>query len=190
MMFWLYETEEATRLRPLCDTRCEGSFWGYILIWHPVACSIDVIRRPGVTSNGGVAVYNNRFVTNNKHKRWYAVWWGYVWRKDGTSVGSEERKASRDTPWHLGFPSLQGGILLTAWSRVLFEKLTGSQLVKKFPALCGSRRFVTALTRARHLSLILSQISPVHGPPYRIYIYIYIYIYIHTHTHTVVLVSP
>jgi len=28
--------------------------------------------------------------------------------------------------------------LLTAWSRVLFEKLTGSQLVKKFPAFYGN----------------------------------------------------
>jgi len=33
--------------------------------------------------------------------------------------------------------------LLTPWSRVLVEKLTGSQLVKKFPAF----------TNARHLSL-------------------------------------
>jgi len=27
--------------------------------------------------------------------------------------------------------------LLTVWSRVLIEKLTGSQLVKKYPALYG-----------------------------------------------------
>jgi hypothetical protein len=43
--------------------------------------------------------------------------------------------------------------LLTPWSRVPLEKLTGSQLVKKFPAFYGTRRFVTALTSARHLSL-------------------------------------
>ena len=43
--------------------------------------------------------------------------------------------------------------LLTPWSRVLLEKLTASQLVKKFPALYGTRRFITALTRASHLSL-------------------------------------
>jgi hypothetical protein len=41
----------------------------------------------------------------------------------------------------------------TPWSRVLLEKLTGRQLVKKFPAFYGTRRFITALTRARHLSL-------------------------------------
>jgi hypothetical protein len=43
--------------------------------------------------------------------------------------------------------------LLTPWSRVLLEKLTGLQLVKKFPAFYGTRRFLTALTSARHVSL-------------------------------------
>jgi hypothetical protein len=43
--------------------------------------------------------------------------------------------------------------LLTPWSRVLLEKLTGLQLVKKFPAFYGIRRFITAFTGARHLSL-------------------------------------
>jgi len=42
--------------------------------------------------------------------------------------------------------------LLTPWSRVL-EKLTGLQLVKKFPAFYGTRTFVTAFTSVRHLSL-------------------------------------
>ena len=32
-------------------------------------------------------------------------------------------------------------------------KLTGLQLVKKFPAFHGTRRFITALTSLRHLSL-------------------------------------
>jgi len=43
--------------------------------------------------------------------------------------------------------------LLTPWSRVLLEKLTGLQVVNKFPAFYGTRRFVTAFTSARHLSL-------------------------------------
>ena len=43
--------------------------------------------------------------------------------------------------------------LITPWSRVLLEKLTGSHLVKKFPAFHGTRRFNTAFTSARHLSL-------------------------------------
>ena len=36
--------------------------------------------------------------------------------------------------------------------RDLLEKLTGLQLVKKFPAFHGTRRFITALTSVRHLS--------------------------------------
>ena len=49
--------------------------------------------------------------------------------------------------------------LLTAWCRVLLEKLTGLQLVKKFPAFHGTPRFITALTSVRHLSL--SCASPI-----------------------------
>ena len=43
--------------------------------------------------------------------------------------------------------------LLIPWCRVLLEKLTGLQLVKKFTAFHGTRRFITALTNVRHLSL-------------------------------------
>ena len=43
--------------------------------------------------------------------------------------------------------------LLTPWSRVHLEKLTSSQLVKKFPTLYGTRRFITAFTSASLLNL-------------------------------------
>jgi len=43
--------------------------------------------------------------------------------------------------------------LLTPCSRSLLEKLAGFQLVKKFPALYGIRRFITAFTIARHMTL-------------------------------------
>ena len=43
--------------------------------------------------------------------------------------------------------------LLTPWSRVLLEKLTGFQLVNKFPAFYRARRFITAFTSACHLYL-------------------------------------
>jgi hypothetical protein len=43
--------------------------------------------------------------------------------------------------------------LLTPCCKVLLEKLTGFQLVKKFSAFYGTRRFITAFTIARHLSL-------------------------------------
>ena len=43
--------------------------------------------------------------------------------------------------------------LLTSLSRVLLENLAGSQQVKKFLAFYGTRRFITAFTSARYLSL-------------------------------------
>jgi len=51
---------------------------------------------------------------------------------------------------------------LTPWSRVVLEKLTGSQLVKKFPIFYINQRFIIASTGARHLS-VPSQLDPVHN---------------------------
>jgi len=50
--------------------------------------------------------------------------------------------------------------LLTPRCRVLLEKLTGLQLVEKFPPFYGTRRFITALTSVRYLG----QPNPVHIP--------------------------
>ena len=52
--------------------------------------------------------------------------------------------------------------LLTPWCRVLLEKLTGLQLVKKFPTFHRTQRFITALTSASQLSL--SQANPIQYP--------------------------
>ena len=49
--------------------------------------------------------------------------------------------------------------ILTPWCGVLLEKLTGLQLVKKFPAFHGTPRFITILTSVRYLSL--SWASPI-----------------------------
>jgi hypothetical protein len=43
--------------------------------------------------------------------------------------------------------------LLNPCSRVLLEKLTGLKLVKKLSAFYETRKFITALTSDRHLSL-------------------------------------
>ena len=43
--------------------------------------------------------------------------------------------------------------LLTPWSRVLLEKLTGSAASQEIPHLFGTRKFLTLSTSARHLSL-------------------------------------
>ena len=60
---------------------------------------------------------------------------------------------------HLLQPLSWGYYLLTPWYRVLLEKLTGLQLVKKFPAFHGTRRFITALSSFRHM--YLSWASPI-----------------------------
>ena len=58
--------------------------------------------------------------------------------------------------------------LPTPCSRVLLEKLTGLQLVKKLPAFYGTRRFITIFTSARQLSL--SWASSFHSiPPHPTY---------------------
>ena len=49
--------------------------------------------------------------------------------------------------------------ILTPWCKVLLGKLTGLQLVKKFPEFHGTRRFITTLKSVRHLSL--SWASPI-----------------------------
>ena len=43
--------------------------------------------------------------------------------------------------------------LLTPRSRVLLEKLTGSAASQEIPRIFGTRRFITVLASARHLSL-------------------------------------
>jgi hypothetical protein len=65
----------------------------------------------------------------------------------------------------------------TSWSRGLLEKLTDSQLVKKFPAFYGTRRFITAFTRARHLSLSWASSIQFMPPQHVIGMYIYIYFF-------------
>jgi len=60
--------------------------------------------------------------------------------------------------------------LLIPCSRLFLEKLTGSQLVKKFPAFYETRRFIAAFTTARHLSLSWassSQSIPPHPTSWR-----------------------
>ena len=54
---------------------------------------------------------------------------------------------------------LNNTYLLTPWWSVLLKKLNGLQLVKKFSLFHGTRRFITALTGVRQLSL--SWASPI-----------------------------
>ena len=86
-------------------------------------------------------------------------------------------KNSWRAPWRPRAPSWRTSFtyIFTCWltyllipqSRVLLEKLTGFfQLVKKFPAIYGSRSLITAFTSARNLSLTwarsIQSMSPSH----------------------------
>jgi len=53
--------------------------------------------------------------------------------------------------------------LLTPWNRVLLEKLTGFQLLKKFPAFYGTRMSITMFKTAHYLFLIRAR--SIHSMP-------------------------
>jgi len=61
--------------------------------------------------------------------------------------------------------SNKGACLLTPWSRVLLEKLTGSAASQEIPRIFGTRRFITVLTSARHLSLSSANSIQSSQPP-------------------------
>ena len=76
--------------------------------------------------------------------RW-GWWWGVVFQVEG------EFKTNNL------LTNLLITYLFTPWVRILLEKLAGFQLVKKFAALYGTRKFITAFTSAGHLSLSLCE---------------------------------
>jgi len=55
--------------------------------------------------------------------------------------------------------------LLNPWSRVRLEKLTGSAASQEIPRIFGTRRFITVLTSARHLSLSWANCIQSSKPP-------------------------
>ena len=48
------------------------------------------------------------------------------------------------SPKHVASLSTKANLTRTPWNRVLLEQHTGFQLVKKFPAFCGTRSFIAA----------------------------------------------
>ena len=114
---------------------------------------VEVKFHSFLTSTRGCGKWsrNDRFTSrNNPRVHWTEGW---VCRRSGKEFLEKKKAlfpAGRLTSHRL--PHLLA-YLLPPWSRVLFEKLTGLQLVKKFPAFYGTQMFITAVTSFRHLSL-------------------------------------
>ena len=71
---------------------------------------------------------------------------------------------------HYALQHVRESRIFTPWSRVLLQKLTGFQLVKKFPTFYGTPRFITTFTSARLLSLSWAtsiQSIPLHPTSWR-----------------------
>ena len=96
-----------------------------------------------------------------------------------------ENRAVYEIMWKIGYRWQYGALafyagyltylltyLLTPWSRVLLEKLTGSAASQEIPRIFGTRRFLTVLTCARHLSLSWANSTHTHTHKHNIYIYL------------------
>jgi hypothetical protein len=106
--------------------------------------------------------------------------WLLTFRKNVLPSSSGPNSPTRTTPLNGIYLCSTAQILtlsLTPWSRDLAEKLRGFQLVKKFPEFYGTRRFITAFTKARHLSLFWARSiqSTPHHPTSRRFILIFFF---------------
>jgi hypothetical protein len=67
----------------------------------------------------------------------------------GTEIQPSSKRPSTNLPSHGRVLTKYFWLhILTPCSRVLLQKLTGLQLVKKFPTFYGTRRFINAFTSA------------------------------------------
>ena len=90
------------------------------------------------------------------------------WKTEKDFYPEKGKSVSRSAG--LGTVKLTVTYLLAPWITIRVEKLTGSQLVKKFPTFCGTRRLVTTFTNAHHLSLFRAwfiQSMPPHRTSWR-----------------------
>ena len=120
-------------------------------------------------------VFNPQIVSNFEINR--GLWWSEVviphdihpWDSACLTVTCSERcQGTRivfsKEVWRDSVRNVRNSCsILTPWNRVLLEKLTGFQLVKKFPEFYGYRSFITAATSARQLSL--SWVSSIQSIP-------------------------
>ena len=106
---------------------------------------------------------------------WYIGRWGAMRGLKSRSTNYPVHGHHGDPPPTRKIPMIEPGIepvtlwlltyLLTPWSRVLLEKLTGSAASQEIPRIFGTRKFLTLLTSARHLSLSWANSLPLPEDP-------------------------
>ena len=93
--------------------------------------------------------------------------------KKDAEILNKIRNIRRLKIWELN-PNINGTVVvvafiltyvLTPWSRVLLEKLTGSAASQEIHRIFGTRMFLTVLTSARHLSLSWAKSIQSPQPP-------------------------
>ena len=125
------------------------------MYWTPAKSGLEIFCRRGGKTFGAFGLEMNEERSRVIHfsvKRGWRLW--RVRRLVKAAQGT-----NRDSAVCTGLTGVPLTYLLTPWCRILLEKLTGLQLVKKFPSFHGTRKFITALTSVRHLSL--SSASPI-----------------------------
>jgi hypothetical protein len=120
----------------------------------------------------GTVINNNRKHTHEHIQG--SIWW--CAKHHGATLNKLRSLVPKIKNWYKNKNELQDHTyllltyLLTPWSRVLLEKLTGLQLVKKLPTFYGTRRFITAFASALQRSLSQAnsiQSIPPHPTPWR-----------------------
>jgi hypothetical protein len=71
---------------------------------------------------------------------------------------------------------LTNSLVMTSWSRLFLGKLTGSLLIRKFPAFYGTRSFITAFTSVRYLSMYWATVILSMTPSYFLKVYCIIFL--------------
>jgi hypothetical protein len=79
------------------------------------------------------------------------------------SINNYINPSSRAPSWEADISKVN--YLLTPWSRVLLEKLTGFAASQEIPRIYGTLKFITVLTSACHLSLSWARSIQSPQPP-------------------------
>ena len=158
----------------MCINDLDNRIYPSSLMWLSVTGRLvsDVSNQPNglICKSGSVQVWIRLLVGHGELWKWYhnilAENLEPIIQRHGVAPRKENLKIPNH---HIYFHAVWGQrqekdpyanqYFLTPWWRVLLEKLTVLQLVKKFPSFHGTRRFITALTSVRHLSL--SWVSPI-----------------------------